>query len=137
MQAVLEEDVRASQQRWPQFLLYSDALAVLASLGEFLARRSQSLSEVLAELPGFITARRDVQVDWDDKGKVLRHLAKESAEQKIETAEGIKVRHPQGWAAVLPDAEEPVCRVYSEAFNQEAAESLTEMYVQKIEDILK
>jgi len=140
MQAFLEEDVYLSQQRWPQFLLYCDALAVLASLAEFLARQAKSLSKVLAELPGFITARRDVQVDWDDKGKVLRHLAKESAKGKIETvetAEGIKVRHPQGWAAVLPDAEEPVCRVYSEAFNQEAAESLTEMYVQKIQDILE
>jgi mannose-1-phosphate guanylyltransferase/phosphomannomutase len=37
---------------------------------------------------------------------------------------------------VLPDAEEePMCRVYSEAFNQEAAESLTDMYVTKIQEI--
>lgn len=137
MQTFLEEDVRASQQRCPQFLLYSDALAVLASLAEFLARRGKPLSEVLAELPGFVTARRDVEVNWDDKGKVLRHLAEDSGEQKIETAEGIKIQHPQGWALVLPDADEPVCRVYSEAFNQEVAESLTDMYVEKIQKILK
>lgn len=137
MQTFLEEDVRASQQRCPQFLLYSDALAVLTSLTEFLARRERPLSEVLAELPGFVTVRKDVEVDWDDKGKVLRHLAEESGNQKIETAEGIKVQHPQGWTLVLPDADEPVCRIYSEAFNQEVAESLTDMYVQKIQDILK
>lgn len=137
MQTFLEEDVCASQQRCPQFLLYSDALAVLTSLAEYLARRERTLSEVLAELPGFVTVRRDVDVDWNDKGKVLRHLAEESGEQKIETAEGIKVQHPEGWALILPDADEPVCRVYSEAFNQETAESLTDMYVQKIQDILK
>jgi len=36
---------------------------------------------------------------------------------------------------VLPDADEPVCRVFAESFNQEAAESLTDMYVKKIQDI--
>jgi mannose-1-phosphate guanylyltransferase/phosphomannomutase len=76
-----------------------------------------------------------VEVDWDDKGKVLRQLAEESQKQKVETTEGIKIQHPQGWAMVLPDAEEPMCRVYSEAFNQEAAESLTDMYVTKIQEI--
>ncbi|MEG3068744.1 MAG: hypothetical protein RQM95_11225 [Syntrophaceticus schinkii] len=68
----------------------------MTSLAEYLARRERTLSEVLAELPGFVTVRRDVDVDWNDKGKVLRHLAEESGEQKIETAEGIKVQHPEG-----------------------------------------
>jgi mannose-1-phosphate guanylyltransferase/phosphomannomutase len=135
METLLEDDVRASQQRCPQFLLYNDALAVLTALTEFLARRRRPLSEVLAEIPSFVTVRKDVEVDWDDKGKVLRHLAEEYEKQNIDTAEGIKIQHPQGWAMVLPDAEEPVCRVYSEAFNQEAAESLTDMYVTKIQEI--
>lgn len=86
---------------------------------------------ILSELPGFAVARKEVGVMWEEKGKVLRHLAEASADQKVETAEGLKIQHPQGWAMVLPDADEPVCRVYSEAFNQEIAESLTDMYVEK------
>ncbi len=136
MQTFLEDDLCASQQRCPQYVLYNDALAVLVSLTEYLAYQARPLSTVLADLPSFVTTKRDVKVDWDDKGKVLRRLAEDSTGERLETAEGIKVRHPQGWALVLPDADEPVCRVYGEAFDQEIAESITEMYEQKIQDIL-
>lgn len=135
MQAFLDEDVRVSQRRCPQFLLYGDALAILASLAEFLAREGKPLSEILRKMPCFATARRDVEVTWDAKGKVLRRLVEEAGERRLNTAEGIKVQHPEGWALILPDADEPLCRVYGEAFNQEVAESLTEMYVQKIQGL--
>lgn len=135
MKTFLSEDVLRSQERYPQFLLYGDALATLAVVVEFLAREKRPLSRILKEIPGFATARRDVEVSWDDKGKVLRFLAEEAGDNPVEMIEGIKMYHPQGWALVLPDADEPLCRVYSEGFNQEIAESLTEMYVDKIREI--
>lgn len=135
MQAFLDEEVRVSQRRCPQFLLYGDALAILASLVEFLAQQGKPLSQVLMEMPGFATARKSVEVGWDAKGRVLRRLVEEVGEHRLNTDEGIKVQHPEGWALVLPDADEPLCRVYCEAFNQEVAESLSEMYVQKIRDL--
>ncbi len=135
MQAFLDEEVRVSQRRCPQFLLYGDALAILASLVEFLAQQGKPLSQVLMEMPGFATARKSVEVGWDAKGRVLRRLVEEVGEHRLNTDEGIKVQHPEGWALVLPDADEPLCRVYCEAFNQEVAESLSEVYVQKIRDL--
>ena len=131
----MKDDVLASQQYFPQFLFYNDALASMALLAQYLAKEGRPLSMILSELPGFAVARKEVGVMWEEKGKVLRHLAEASADQKVETAEGLKIQHPQGWAMVLPDADEPVCRVYSEAFNQEIAESLTDMYVEKIKEI--
>lgn len=135
MQEFMREDVLASQRSFPQYLFYHDALASIALLAQFLAKENRPLSEILSELPGFAVVKKDVGVMWDDKGKVLRHLAEASKDQKVETAEGLKIHHPQGWAMVLPDADEPVCRVYSEAFNQEVAESLTDIYVEKIKEI--
>ena len=90
---------------------------------------------MLEELPGYATASREVEVTWDDKGRVLRRLAEEAGETQVEMPEGIRLRHPDGWALVLPDADEPLCRVFAESFNQETAESLTDMYVKKIQDI--
>jgi len=135
MAEFMKEEVLASQQHFPQFLFYNDALASMALLAQYLAKEGRPLSMILSELPGFAVARKEVGVMWEEKGKVLRHLAEASAGQKVETAEGLKIQHPQGWAMVLPDADEPVCRVYSEAFNQEIAESLTDMYVEKIKEI--
>lgn len=132
MQGFLAEDVLRSQKRCPQFLFFRDALATLAVLAEFLAREKKPLSRVLQELPRYAVSRRDVEVSWDDKGKVLRFLAEESGERPVEMIEGIKIYHPQGWTLVLPDAEEPLCRVYSQGFDQEIADSLTEMCIEKI-----
>ncbi len=140
LQAALAEDVVGSQRRFPQFFFANDALAGLGMVLEHLARAGRPLSLLISELPGFATASREVRVAWDERGKVLRRLAAE-AEAKIaevqreEMPEGIKLRHPEGWALVLPDADEPVCRVFGESFNQETAESITDMYVQKIQEI--
>lgn len=135
MQAFLDEDVLRSQKRCPQFLFYGDALATLGAITGFLAREGRLLSEILEEIPSFAIARRKVEVTWEDKGKVLRSLAEGAEERQVEMIEGIKMYHPEGWALVLPDADEPLCKIYSEGFNQEIAESLTEMYVEKIKGI--
>ncbi len=135
MQAALNDQVVSSQQRFPQFFFYGDALAALGMIIEHLARDGRPLSQLLEELPGYATASREVEVTWDDKGRVLRRLAEEAGETQAEMPEGIRLRHPDGWALVLPDADEPLCRVFAESFNQETAESLTDMYVKKIQDI--
>ncbi len=135
MQAALNDEVVSSQQRFPQFFFYGDALAALGMIVEHLARNGRPLSQLLEELPGYATASREVEVTWDDKGRVLRRLAEEAGETQVEMPEGIRLRHPDGWALVLPDADEPLCRVFAESFNQETAESLTDMYVKKIQDI--
>ncbi len=135
MKTFLDEDVIRSQERYPQFLLYGDALATLAVITEYLAREGRPLSRILQEIPAFAMARREVEVTWDDKGKVLRSLAEKAGDHRVEMIEGIKMYHPEGWALVLPDADEPLCRIYSEGFNQEIAESLTEMYVDKIRGV--
>jgi mannose-1-phosphate guanylyltransferase/phosphomannomutase len=135
MQAVLNNEATSSQQRFPQSFFYGDALAALGMIIEEVARQGRPLSRLVDDLPGFATASREVDVTWDDKGRVLRRLAEEAGEAQAEMPEGIRLRHPDGWALVLPDADEPVCRVLAESFNQETAESLTDMYVKRIQDI--
>lgn len=134
MQIFLDEEVRCSQGRYPQFLLYGDALVTLGVLMEYIARKQKTLSRILREIPSFATARREVEVTWENKGKVIRYLAENSGDQEAELLDGVKIYHPKGWALVLPDADEPLCRIYSEGFNQEIAESLIEMYRQKIQE---
>ncbi|MGD0153192.1 MAG: sugar phosphate nucleotidyltransferase [Thermacetogeniaceae bacterium] len=135
MQTALDDEVAGSQQRFPQFFFYGDALAALGMIVEHLAREGRPLSRLIESLPSFATAHREVEVTWDDKGKVLRKLAEDAGEAQAEIPEGIKLRHPEGWALVLPDADEPVCRVFAESFNYETAKSLTDMYAQKIREI--
>ena len=62
----------------------------------------------------------------------MRRLIQESAQNRTEMIDGLKVYHPQGWALIMPDPEKPSYRVYSEGFSEEISDSLTEFYLDKI-----
>ena len=66
----------------------------------------------------------------------MRELTQGNGNNKMELYEGVKIHHDKGWVLVLPDADEPVCTIYTEGVSAEVAESLPEMYVDKIRDII-
>ncbi|MDD3654425.1 MAG: mannose-1-phosphate guanyltransferase [Desulfotomaculaceae bacterium] len=115
-----------------QLLMHFDALSALMKILSYLARQQVTLSELIAEVPNFFTNKREVPVPWETKGRVIRTLIQNSSNERLELLDGIKVFHPDGWALVLPDPEQPVCRVFSEGSTMEIAESLTDMYIEKI-----
>jgi len=120
-----------------RFFLHFDALSALARVLEYSARYNISLSELVEEIPAFFMDRREVPVPWEAKGRVIRQLIQEPPAGRLELLDGIKVYHRDGWALVLPDPDEPVCRVFSEGCSMEVAESLTDFYVKKISEIAK
>ncbi|MEG3069668.1 MAG: hypothetical protein RQM92_01385 [Candidatus Syntrophopropionicum ammoniitolerans] len=100
-----------------------------------MAEHKIKLSELVDEIPLFFMDSQDVAVPWETKGKVIRCLVQDPPASRFETLDGIKIYHPDGWALVLPDPDEPVCRVFSEGSTMEIAESLTDMYIKKINEI--
>lgn len=130
---VLAQD--APQEGISQFFLHFDALSALANILGYMARHKVTLSALVDEIPLFFMDSRDVPVPWEAKGKVIRHLVQDPPASDFEMLDGIKIFHPDGWALVLPDPDEPVCRVFSEGSTMEIAESLTDMYIKKINEI--
>ena len=118
-----------------QFFLHFDALSALVNILDCLAEHKIKLSELVDEIPLFFMDSQDVAVPWETKGKVIRCLVQDPPASRFETLDGIKIYHPDGWALVLPDPDEPVCRVFSEGSTMEIAESLTDMYIKKINEI--
>jgi len=117
-------------------LLYFDGVAALIKILDFLAKNNTYLSALVDEVPPFFLKREDVLVPWQAKGRVIRELIESEGESsELELLDGVKIYRPEGWALVLPDPEKPVCRVFSEGMSMEIAESLTEMYVSKINEI--
>lgn len=114
-----------------------DGIAVLVYLLDLLAGQDLTLTGLLEEIPAIKTREREIPCPWTMKGRVMRRLIQESADRKTEMIDGLKIYHPQGWALVLPDPEKPSYHVYSEAFSEELSDSLTELYVQKIDALQK
>jgi mannose-1-phosphate guanylyltransferase/phosphomannomutase len=112
-----------------------DALFCLIKVMELLAREQLSLSEAKLLIPRVERGYREAQCPWEDKGRVMRNLFEENKDRQLEMTDGLKVFHDQGWALVLPDAEEPIFKIYSEANTAEEADALTQLYMSRINDL--
>lgn len=119
-----------------QFLLNFDGLGALTRILEFAAHNELTLAALIDDIPAFFLDRKEVNVPWEAKGRVIRQLIEDPPAAEMELLDGVKVFHPQGWALVLPDPEEPICRVFSEGASMEIAESLSDFYIDRIHRIV-
>lgn len=111
-----------------------DGTYTFIRLMEFLQGQQKSLANIISEIPTSHVVTEIVHCPWGEKGLVMRRLMEDIKGQRVELLDGIKVYHPQGWALVLPDSEEPVFRVLSEADSDEGAKELAAEYARKIEE---
>ncbi|MGI6537362.1 MAG: hypothetical protein ACOX22_03325 [Caldicoprobacterales bacterium] len=67
----------------------------------------------------------------------MRALIEEGSQSTggIRLFEGVRIQNDKGWALILPDSEEPVCKVYSEGWNEEFTEELASYFEKRIQDI--
>lgn len=135
--AVQDFIAKLSGQNKVQFRLNFDALGALIHILEFSALNNLSLGALVDEIPTFFTRQKDVFVPWEMKGQVIRHLIEEPSIKEMDLLDGVKIFHPQGWALILPDAQEPVCRIFSEGTSMEIAQSLTDFYFEKISRLVQ
>lgn len=133
---LVEEHINRDRGGISQFLLNFDALGAFLCIIGFAARRGLTLGQLVDEIPVFYVDKKVVPVAWESKGKVIRKIIEDPGQVEIGLLDGVKVYHKNGWALVLPDPEEPICRIYSEGSSMEIAESLTDLYVDKISQII-
>ncbi len=118
-----------------QLRLHWDGFYLIGRLLELMARLDSSLDEMLAGIPLFFYDIRELPISWKQKGRVIRRLAETSAGRGAQGLEGIRVWNESGSSLILPDEDRPVCRIYSEAFSQEIARSLSDFCVETIKKI--
>lgn len=134
---ILKDDLVKLQGGLNQSVIVSDALATLVKLLSYMSARDIGLKDILSKIPQIYMTQKETDCPWAVKGKVMRQLIEETSGDQVELIDGIKVFHENGWALVLPDAELPKYRVYSEGYSYELAESLADFYISKINELKK
>lgn len=119
------------------FLLYFDGTALLTKVLERMALDNLTLSQLIGEIPDFYVREKEIPCPWNKKGTVMRSLIEEETkgDSTVEMFEGVRIANDKGWALILPDSDEPICRVYSEGYNEEFAEELAVFYEKRIQEI--
>jgi mannose-1-phosphate guanylyltransferase/phosphomannomutase len=122
---------------WPAFLPAYDATATLVHLLDLLADTGRTLSTVRSGLPVVHIAREEVPTPWERKGAVMREMLERAQGHDVELVDGVKVLHPDGWALVLPDPEDPVTHVFAEAATDAEARQRAQEYAARIQQVLR
>jgi mannose-1-phosphate guanylyltransferase/phosphomannomutase len=133
--AVLALDGRGSFI-FPKFQSMVDGMMAVAKLMEWLAVRQARLSEVIADLPKWHVAERDITCSWEVKGTVMRRLHEQHKGQRTEAIDGLKIwLSDRRWVIVLPDPDRPLVRVQAEAESDAVANELADRYARIVESL--
>ncbi len=120
----------------PSFHRLIDALFPVAKMLEFLATLKTTLDEVIAALPPYHVAQKRVPCPWEQKGAVMRMLNEQYKDRIIDQADGLKIRLDDlEWVLIVPESDEPVFSIYTEAASPDAAAMLIDRYARVIEGL--
>ncbi len=128
---------------FPQFLPAFDAVMSLGKLLELLAPQARPLSEQVAEIPASTLVHKTIACPWALKGTVMRgateHLqrAANGDGRAITLVDGIAVSGEDGWAQLLPDADEAVFHVYAEGADRQASEAMAEDFLGVVRNVIR
>ena len=125
---------------FPEFLPAFDAIMSLGKLLELLAPHAQSVSEQVAEIPTSTLVHKTVSCPWALKGTVMRALTErlqKDGKGEVSLLDGIKLFTADGWAQILPDADEPVFHVYAEGDALDGSEHLAEEFVSSVRQVIE
>lgn len=115
-----------------QRLLMQDALASLFAFCQAL--KDGPLPTLLADLPETHIQSRDFPCLIRDKGRILHTLCDQLTLPHT-LGEGVRIRHDQGYATIVPDAHRGMVRVTSESRDSEFAQELCDFYLNRIRAI--
>jgi mannose-1-phosphate guanylyltransferase/phosphomannomutase len=122
---------------FPSFIPAYDAVAALVQTLALLASEGSRMSRVVGHLPAVRVAHEAVVTPWEKKGLVMRMVMEWAKEREVLLVDGVKVLHDDGWALVLPDPEEPLTHVWSEAATDADARARAQEYARRIRNLLR
>ncbi|MBM4166927.1 MAG: nucleotidyltransferase [Ignavibacteria bacterium] len=114
-----------------------DGMFSFAKILELLAKTHQRLGEVDSNTVKLYQSYRSLDCSLDYKGKLLRYLMQETEHCQRELIDGVRILFSQNNTpgkniVILPDKEESVFHLYSEAETQHEANQLVEEYQKKM-----
>lgn len=138
MQAVRKQEKADLPDMLGAFGAWFDPAVQAVLLITRMAGEGLSLADLIQKGGECYVAEREVACPWEEKGRVLRTLVQDAGREgeQAETREGIRLIRHNGRVLVLPDASRPVYRIYADALNMEAAQSLADDMARKVQKLL-
>lgn len=117
------------------FLFASDGMYSIAKILEMMALAGQRFGTLDEQVPKLSMTKRTVHCPWDKKGKVMRHMMRDTEGKKRVMVDGIKIlMDTKSSTSVLmwPDRAKPAFHISAESIDGGTAGMLAEQYEEKI-----
>lgn len=116
-----------------------DAMFCIAKLIEMLTLHERSLGQIWSELPRISHRAQALRCPWTVKGALMRYLVETHPSDRLELIDGVKILgdHPDDWILVLPDAGEPLVRIFANSENREWMDATLQDYQTKVQAFIE
>jgi len=119
------------------FFFAVDGMFSFAKILELLGKTKQQLGKLDNETVRLHRVYRNVPCSWDDKGKLMRMVMKDSENIQRELVDGVRLifsqdAHQYKNLLILPDKEEAMFHLFAEATTQTEAQHVIEEYQKKM-----
>jgi mannose-1-phosphate guanylyltransferase/phosphomannomutase len=118
---------------FPEFSFATDAMYSIAKILEMMAATGLKLGQIDASIERLHRRERDISCPWDAKGRIMRRIMRDSAEQERLLVDGICIRFDRRTSVLLsPSKEHELFHIRVEADSPERADTLACEYEQKV-----
>lgn len=109
---------------FPSFLPSYDGMFTIAKILELTALLKTTVNEVHRLLPATFMLRDAVPCSWECKGRAMRYLLEQTAGERVELVDGIKIWDGDGWCLAIPSPDKAYFDVWAESPTRRHAEEL-------------
>ncbi|NLX06786.1 MAG: phosphoglucosamine mutase [Phycisphaerae bacterium] len=113
----------------PDVVPVRDSLSAMALVLQLMVSRSKTISQLVSELPKYQMVKAKFECSREKAAQVCQRLVQKYADQKIDTADGVRIDFPdeRAWVHIRPSNTEPIIRIIAEARDQARADELVDM----------
>jgi mannose-1-phosphate guanylyltransferase / phosphomannomutase len=115
---------------------FPDGLLAAGKIVEYLASTGKRINQIKKEIYQPRLAKGVVQVPWNERGRIMRRLALDFGERRVESLEGIKLLVDSGWVLINPSTDEPVFEIVAESTNVQNAATILKDFQDKVSEIV-
>ena len=117
-------------------LPFPDGLLAAGKVVEHIARTGSRISKIRKDVYQPRLVRGVVLVPWNERGRIMRRLATDYPDSRVETLEGIKLLVNGGWVLINPSSDEPVFEIVAESTNAQVATNILREFQNKVSEIV-
>ena len=120
---------------FPEFQYCRDGAMAAANMIEIIAKTG-ALSEINAAIPAYSQYKTKTPCPDKVKDSVLAKLLEDAGSGNVDTTDGLKIFHDDGWVLVRPSGTEPIFRIFSEAKTPDRARDIAESYKKRVAEAI-